>query len=315
MTSATIREAAKRLLSGEVVAFPTETVFGLGASGSSDEAVEKIYQLKGRPSYNPLIFHVSSLNMAQKVGDIPAKYIPFLKQFWPGPLTVVLPRNPEAIVAERATAGLNTIAIRMPAHPTAHTLIKTCGIPIVAPSANKSGYVSPTRPEHVSEAFGSSVFILNEGPLPQNGLESTIIDLCAEAPTILRPGTITATELSSWFGQQISFSSTVTAIKAPGQLKKHYAPACSVTLNVTTPNPFHALLDFNQQFTPSTCDLYLDLSPQGHLDEAAFHLYDYMRKLDKLAAEKNVPHINVAPIPLEGIGAAINERLLRASTK
>jgi L-threonylcarbamoyladenylate synthase len=304
-----INIAVIKLLSGEPVAFPTETVYGLGADCTNDQAVEKIFSLKGRPSFNPLIIHVANLDNALKYGEFNRSALRLAQAFWPGPLTLVVPLRPGTHVSQRVTAGLETIAIRVPNHPIALELLHLYPNPIAAPSANKSGYVSPTKYEHVRNEFHPDVFII-PGDQSCIGLESTIVDCSEEDIAILRPGFITKTDIENFLDISVSEKSSVEAIKAPGQLKHHYSPSLPVRLNASSIFPNEALLTFGQGNL--TAEVMLNLSPSGNLDEAAANLFDFLRTLDK--ANSNITQIAVTHIPNTGVGLAINERLQRAAT-
>lgn len=304
-----INIAITTLLSGEPVAFPTETVYGLGADCTNDQAVEKIFLLKGRPSFNPLIIHVLNLDTALKYGEFNRSALRLAQSFWPGPLTLVVPLRPGNKISQRVTAGLETIAIRVPNHPVALELLRRYPNPIAAPSANKSGYVSPTKHEHVRNEFHDDVFII-PGDQSCIGLESTIVDCSDEEVAILRPGFITKTDIENFLDMPVSEKSSTEAIKAPGQLKHHYSPSLPVRLNASSTFPNEALLTFGSN--ELTSDVMLNLSPTGNLDEAATNLFDFLRALDKTTS--NINQIAVAAIPNIGVGLAINERLQRAAT-
>jgi L-threonylcarbamoyladenylate synthase len=303
-----INTAIKKLLSGDVIAFPTETVYGLGADCTNDRAVEKIFALKGRPSFNPLIIHVSNLDHALKYGEFNASALRLAQTFWPGPLTLVVPLRSNNSISPRVTAGLNTIAIRVPEHPIALTLLDQYPNPIAAPSANKSGYISPTKYEHVFDEFQNEVFII-PGDQSCIGLESTIVDCSKESVTILRPGSITKNDIENFLGVYVAEKSSTEVINAPGQLKHHYSPLLPVRLNATTISQNEALLTFGNAML--TAQAMLNLSPSGNLDEAAANLFDFLRALDK--TNDFISQIAVSPIPNTGVGMAINERLNRAA--
>lgn len=303
-----INIAVTKLLNGEPVAFPTETVYGLGADCTKDQAVEKIFSLKGRPSFNPLIIHVLNLDTALKYGEFNRSALRLAQYFWPGPLTLVVPLRPGTNISNRVTARLDTIAIRVPNHPIALELLHRYPNPIAAPSANKSGYVSPTKYEHVRSEFHDDVFII-PGDQSCIGLESTIVDCSEEDIVILRPGFITKTNIEKFLGLSVSEKSSTEAIKAPGQLKHHYSPSLPVRLNATTVFPDEALLTFGSCELKS--DVILNLSPSGNLEEAATNLFDFLRALDK--TNSNIAQIAVTSIPNIGVGVAINERLQRAA--
>jgi L-threonylcarbamoyladenylate synthase len=303
-----INTAIKKLLSGDVIAFPTETVYGLGADCTNDHAVKKIFTLKGRPSFNPLIIHVASLDHALKYGEFNRSALQLAQSFWPGPLTLVVPLRPNNSISSHVTAGLTTIAIRVPHHPIALKLLDQYPHPIAAPSANKSGYVSPTKYEHVSDEFENKVFII-PGDQSCIGLESTIVDCSEETIAILRPGSITKNDIENFLGVPVSEKSSTEAIKAPGQLKHHYSPLLPVRLNATSISSNEALLTFGKNNL--TAEVMLNLSPAGNLDETAANLFDFLRALDKL--NTSISQIAVSPIPNIGVGMAINERLTRAA--
>lgn len=303
-----INTAIAKLLNGDVVAFPTETVYGLGADCTNDQAVEKIFSLKGRPSFNPLIIHVSNLDHALKYGEFNRLALRLAQSFWPGPLTLVVPLRPNNPISPRVTAGLSTIAIRVPKHPIAQQLLDQYPNPIAAPSANKSGYVSPTKYQHVYDEFKDDIFIV-PGDQSYIGLESTIVDCSTEDISILRPGSITLNEIEHFLCISVSEKSSTDAIKAPGQLKHHYSPSLPVRLNAANVFPHEGLLAFGE--TTLTTDVMLNLSPKGSLNEAAANLFDFLRILDK---SKSITQIAISPIPRIGVGKAINERLTRAAT-
>lgn len=310
MNNVLILKAARVLKDGGVVAIPSETVYGLGAICDNDPAVQKIFKLKGRPSFNPLIIHVESVEQAMLYGDFDARSIALAQHFWPGPLTMVVPRREGSNISTFVTAGLNTIAIRCPAHPTFRSLIQAVGTPIAAPSANISGYVSPTRHEHVQAEFGDRIMILN-GDKSVIGLESTIVDCSLDTLKILRPGSITSLDIKTALNQNVLLHNTLEqgAIKAPGQLKHHYSPRAAIRLNVHSIEKDEALLNFGHSGLNSSVEL--NLSTTASLEEAAANLFDFLRHLDNLGC----PKVAVAPIPNQGIGIAINERLSRAAIK
>ena len=307
-SEATLETAAEALRQGKLVVFPTETVYGLGADATNEHAVRKIFAAKGRPAHNPLISHVSDLETLEKIAVASNTVRLLAKAFWPGPLTLVLPKSPDGPVGPLATAGLDTIAVRMPAHPTALSLLRKFGGPVVAPSANVSGQVSPTRAEHVQLTDETYVsMILDAGPC-EVGLESTIINLVEDVPMLLRPGGITKEQIEDVIGPVREGPATSDTPSAPGQLASHYAPHSHVRLNADAPAPGEAYLGFGQA-CPSEAEHALNLSPTGDLAEAAANLYDYLRKLDGLGCDV----IAVAPIPNTGLGKAINDRLTRAA--
>ena len=305
-----IKKAASIIQNGGLVSFPTETVYGLGANACSQSACLKIFQVKGRPSNNPLIVHVASLQDAKNIvqfNDDAEK----LASLWPGPLTLVLPKKGNAELAECVTAGLNTVAIRIPADLIALSLIRESGCPIAAPSANKSGTLSSTSYEHVRKNFGDEIFILNSNGNITYGLESTIIDLTSSVPTILRFGFITPDVLEKLLGKKIEIASKLSEIKAPGMLLKHYAPKTKVRLNADALQTSEVGLNFgNSQLGGAGS---MNLSASGDVIEAAANLFDYLHSLDEFCLKNKINSIAVATIPNTGIGLAINDRLSRAA--
>jgi L-threonylcarbamoyladenylate synthase len=307
-TPADIGTAAAILAQGGLVAFPTETVFGLGADAHNPQAVASIYAAKGRPSFNPLIVHVADVAMAQRYVHWTDTAQQVAQAFWPGPLTLVLPMRDDAGLAPAVTAGLPSVAIRVPRHPIAQTVLRSLGRGIAAPSANPSGKISPTQAEHVIQGLDGKIDAVIATSLCDEGLESTILSLL-ETPTILRPGTITQTQLANVLGtppdhQSVTADGDSSAdIQAPGQLLSHYAPNGVVRLNATTWQDDEKRLGFGDV----ACDL--NLSPKGDLREAAANLFTMLHQIDKLAGDK----IAVSPIPQTGLGLAINDRLMRAA--
>jgi len=309
-TPETIAEAAKLLRSGRLVAFPTETVYGLGADATDGRAVARLFAAKGRPRFNPLIVHVEDRAAAERVGVFNRLARRLAEAFWPGPLTLVVPRRPDCPVSELATAGLETVAIRVPAHPVARALIAAAGRPIVAPSANKSGHVSATTAAHVMDDLGSEVaLVLDDGP-SRHGVESTVVDASGERALLLRPGAVTAEALADILGVQLAASSDAgQRPSSPGQLASHYAPRARVRLNVRHADADEALLAFGAD-VPSHTGPMINLSPSGDLVEAAANLFAALRDLDRTG----VAAIAVMPVPNVGLGAAINDRLRRAAS-
>ena len=308
---AAIADAARLIRAGELVAFPTETVYGLGGDATNERAVAKIFEAKGRPQFNPLISHVLDTDEAARLvqwNEIAGK---LAARFWPGPLTLVLPRAKNSPIALLATAGLDTAAIRAPAHPMAQALIRAAGRPIAAPSANRSGAVSPTRAEHVAESLGARVKLILDGGPCEVGLESTVLDLTTATPTLLRPGGATREAIEAVIGP-IALSDALpsgdAARKSPGQLDSHYAPGRPVRLNATSVAGDEALLAFGPR-PPAGARQVLNLSPDGDLTEAAANLFAHLRALDRPANTR----IAVMPIPQTGLGLAINDRLRRAA--
>ena len=317
----TIQEAAKLIKSGRLVAFPTETVYGLGANALDGAAVAQIFEAKGRPSFNPLISHIADIKDVEALAEMNDQARTIAEHFWPGPLTLILPRKKDCPVSELVTAGLKTIAIRMPAHKTARSLIKTAGTPICAPSANKSGTLSPTAPAHVAESLGGAIDLIVADGSCEIGLESTVVDLTGNAPIIVRPGSITAEDLFNALEQDITYDLDPTEKpKSPGQLLKHYAPNTPVRLNAIDLEPGEALLAFGSikfmglkgggaaQNLPDTA--IRNLSENQDLHEAASNLFRMMRELDRPEHKA----IAVMQIPDQGLGIAINDRLKRAAS-
>ena len=305
-------EAAARLIrEGELVAFPTETVYGLGADATNERAVAKIFEAKGRPHFNPLISHVLDADEAQRLVRWNATAQKLAERFWPGPLTLVLPRAENSPIALLATAGLDTAAIRAPAHTMVQALIRAAGRPIAAPSANRSGSVSPTRAEHVAQSLGNRVKLILDGGPCEVGLESTVLDLTTSTPTLLRPGGATREAIEAVIGP-IALSDALpsgdAARKSPGQLPSHYAPARPVRLNATSVASNESLLAFGPR-PPAGARSVLNLSPDGDLTEAAANLFAMLRALD----QPEVACIAVMSIPETGLGLAINDRLRRAA--
>jgi L-threonylcarbamoyladenylate synthase len=310
-TASSIEDAARLLRKGGLVAFPTETVYGLGGDATDERAVAAIFEAKGRPRFNPLIAHVLGAADAQRFVRWSATAERLADAFWPGPLTFVLPRAERSPIALLATAGLDTVAIRAPAHPVAQALIRAAGLPLAAPSANRSGAVSPTRAEHVAESLGERVsLILDGGPCPV-GVESTVLDLTGATPVLLRPGGATREAIEAVVGR-IALSDALPAGDAarssPGQLESHYAPSRPLRLEATTVSADEGLLAFGPH-PPAGAMVTCNLSPTGDLAEAAANLFAHMRALDR----PEVGRIAVMPVPHTGLGLAINDRLRRAA--
>jgi L-threonylcarbamoyladenylate synthase len=300
--SSDIDEAVAALAAGRLVAFPTETVYGLGADSTSDGAVARVYEAKGRPVFNPLIAHVPDLEAAERLVQLTDSARRLARAFWPGPLTLVLPRAPDCRVSLLASAGLDTLAVRIPDHPLALSLLRAVGRPLVAPSANPSGQLSPTTAQHVREALGDKVALVLDGGPCRVGIESTVIDLSGRRPALLRPGGVAAEAVEAILG--LLAAPGEGPIRSPGQLESHYAPDAPVRLNATEARAGEALLAFGP--LPSSA---LNLSPAGDVVEAAANLFSYLRRLDR----PGVAAIAVMPIPEQGLGRAINDRLRRAA--
>lgn len=307
-----IKKAAEILRAGGLVGMPTETVYGLAANARDGEAVARIFEAKGRPSFNPLIVHVNSVEDAQEIADFNALELDLADRFWPGPLTMILKRKENSGLSDLVSAGLPTVAVRVPAHKTARALIKACGFPLAAPSANKSGALSPTTPQMVAQSLSSAVDMILADGVCAVGLESTVVDCSGDVPMILRPGGITAEQLGAEYyaGDEI---------KSPGQLLKHYAPDTSVRLNAVDVRKGEALLSFGSikfmgvQGGGAASDLpdgsLRHLSEQGDLYEAAANLFKMLKDLDRPKHKA----IAVMAIPEMGVGFAINDRLRRAA--
>ena len=305
----TIAAAARVLSGGGLVAFPTETVYGLGADATNGEAVARLYAAKGRPRFNPLISHLPDAKAALALArfDDNAKLLAGV--FWPGPLTLVLPKADGCPVSELATAGLDTIAVRVPDHAIARDLLKAFGKPVVAPSANRSGHVSPTTAQHVLSDLSGRIDLIVDGGATSVGVESTIVS-CAGAPTLLRPGGVPRDAIERVLGYPLADvqASSDEAPLAPGMLASHYAPKTPLRLNAPSAQPGEALLAFGAD-APRAAHV-LNLSQTGDLVEAAANLFAHLRALDCLGARG----IAVMPIPDHDLGEAINDRLARAAT-
>jgi len=300
-----LEQAAAILRAGGLVAFPTETVYGLGADATNDTAVARIFEAKGRPRFNPLIVHVASGEAAQDIARFGEVAKPLAFHFWPGPLTLVLPMRPGA-VAPLVSAGLDSVAVRVPAHPVAQALLAAVGGPVAAPSANPSGKVSPTRAAHVLEGLGGRIAAVIDGGACTVGVESTIVLADDSAPRLLRPGGVAVEEIEAVLGRALPLGGETTSPSAPGQLASHYAPEAAVRLNAARPETGELWLGFG------ACDgADLNLSPGGDLVEAAANLFHMFRNLDARATKGQ--RIAVAPIPETGLGRAINDRLRRAA--
>ena len=297
-----IVRAAELLRRGQLVALPTETVYGLAGRADSEGAIAAIYRTKGRPDFNPLIVHVASLDQAERLAVFDGRARALAAQFWPGPLTMVLPLRNDANVAPAVTAGLSTIALRMPAHPAMRAVLDRTGLPLAAPSANRSGGVSPTRAEHVLASFGDAAPPVIDGGPCEQGLESTIIALREDSTwQVLRPGPVSAAQIASVVGD--AATSVGSKIEAPGQLASHYSPAKPMRLDADSAGEDEFMIGFGS--APGHCSL----SECGDLAQAAARLYACLHE----AADSELPRIAVAPVPREGVGEAINDRLRRAA--
>lgn len=300
-----IAEAAARLRAGQLVAFPTETVYGLGADATSADAVLSIYETKGRPRFNPLIVHVADLAMAETLGVFPPLARDLANRFWPGPLSLVVPLRPGHGLADIATAGLDTVALRVPDHPVALSLLAATGRPLAAPSANPSGKLSPTTAEQVRRGFAGAVPVLDGGPCTA-GVESTILAIDGDRLVQLRAGALSRDAIEAFAGRPVEQAAADAEISAPGMLLSHYAPAAGMRLD-TLPQPGEAWLAFGpaQAFDGPARNLSL----AGDLHEAARNLFSMLHELDATGASI----IAVSPIPETGLGEAINDRLRRAA--
>jgi L-threonylcarbamoyladenylate synthase len=313
--AASVAEAARVLAAGGLVAFPTETVYGLGADATNGRAVARLYEAKGRPAFNPLIAHVVDRTAAQALAHFNADAERLAAAFWPGPLTLVLPKAADCPVADLATAGLDTIAVRVPDHKVAHDILNAFGKPIVAPSANRSGHVSPTKAEHVQADLSGRIDLIVDGGATPVGVESTIV-ACLGEPVLLRPGGVPRAAIERALGHKLADAAAETsgdedAPLAPGMLASHYAPRTRLRLAVSHVEPGEALLAFGPALAEGAerSKKMLNLSMRGDLVEAAANLFSHLRALDAAGGSA----IAVMPVPNEGLGEAINDRLARAA--
>ena len=302
MTPEDMAQAVSVLHHGGLIGLPTETVYGLAADAANGEAVARIYEAKGRPSFNPLIAHVADVEMAQREGIFRPEALKLVETHWPGPLTVVVDIAPTGTVCDLARAGLSSIALRMPAHALAVELIKAFGGPLVAPSANPSGKISPTTLDHVMADMGDKLDLIFQGGKAAAGIESTIIDARGDRPALLRLGSLDPAWIEEVWPGLIRPQLTPDAPQSPGQLLRHYAPRARLRLNAKMPEPGEAYLGFGAGKAT------LNLSERGDLYEAAANLFSMLRTLDE-----TYDRIAVAPIPTEGLGEGINDRLTRAA--
>lgn len=303
-----IRQAAKALARGDIVAFPTETVYGLGANALDATAVAKVFAAKERPRFNPLIVHVLGLAEAEAYAVFSPTARKLAEAFWPGPLSLVLRKRAGCPIAELVTAGLDTIALRAPAHPVARSFLADSGLPIAAPSANRSGRISPTIAAHVEAELGDiPAMILDGGPCPL-GLESTVVSVVGPTPALLRLGALPREAIESVLGQKLASAKSDGPVASPGQLATHYAPNTPLRLGATTVRRNEALLAFGRD-VPGGALAAINLSTSGDLQEAAARLFGALRELDQAGASV----IAVMPIPAHGLGEAINDRLQRAA--
>jgi L-threonylcarbamoyladenylate synthase len=314
-SDAAVAAAARCLAEGGLVGFPTETVYGLGADATNPAAIARLYQAKGRPAFNPLIAHVGDLVAARRIGVFDAEATALAEAFWPGPLTLVLPRTNGCAVADLATAGLDTVAIRVPAHPLARKILRAFSGPVAAPSANLSGRVSPTTAAHVFSDLAGRIDLIVDGGAVAVGVESTIVG-CFDAPMLLRPGGLPRGEIERLLGRPLMQppndpGSDTGQPLAPGMLTSHYAPRTPVRLDVVSVEAGEALLAFGDDVVPGVAatTAKMNLSARGDLNEAAANLFGYLRALDLQSARA----IAVMPVPHHGLGEAINDRLRRAA--
>jgi L-threonylcarbamoyladenylate synthase len=312
---AAVATAARCLAEGGLVAFPTETVYGLGADAANPAAIARLYQAKGRPAFNPLIAHVGDLQAGMRIARFDATATALADAFWPGPLTLVLPKTRDCAVADLATAGLDTVAVRIPAHPVARAILCAFGGPVVAPSANLSGHVSPTTSEHVHSDLTGRIDLIVDGGAVAVGVESTIVG-CFDAPMLLRPGGLPRGDIERVLGRALvqppqDADNDTGQPLAPGMLASHYAPRTPVRLNAERIEAGEALLAFGPGIVAGmdASNAVMNLSARGDLPEAAANLFGYLRALDT----KEARAIAVMPVPHHGLGEAINDRLRRAA--
>jgi len=303
-----LKKAKKNIENNIPIGFPTETVYGLASNAYSDKSVKKIFKLKKRPSYNPLIVHFNGIKNLKKDVVYNSSFIKLYKAFCPGPITFVLKKKKDSKISELVSAGKKTIAVRIPEHKVARKLLKILKFPLAAPSANISSKLSPTCANDVVDEFGSKIKFVLDGGQCKIGLESTIIDLTGK-PILLRQGAITAQKISNILGKKILINKKTKIIKSPGQLKLHYSPGIPVLMNKKNPKKDGALITIGKKFKDSKN--HFNISKSGNLSEAANNLYKIMRKIKK----KNFKSISVCKIPNFGLGLAINDRLKKASNK
>ena len=303
----TITCAAQALRDGKVIAFPTETVYGLGADATNATAVAQVFEIKGRPRFNPLIVHVEDLDAAKAqvvFGDEAEK---LANAFWPGPLSLVLPKKPESTICDLVSAGMDTLAVRVPQHPIAQELLREAACPVAAPSANKAGRISPTTAEHVRDELGDDPKIILDGDFSAIGLESTVVGFSDGKAVLMRPGGVSRNDIERVLGYELAMGGSASKPLSPGQLESHYAPNAAIRLNATSVAPDEAVLAFGS-IDPETSGPKINLSPDGNLREAAIRFFAALRELDATGCKR----IAVVTIPNEGLGEAINDRLKRA---
>lgn len=307
-TNDNLERAAAALRQGELVAFPTETVYGLGADASNGIAVAAIFELKGRPRFNPLIVHVRDRQSAEKLAYFNEAADRLASAFWPGALTLVAKKRLPSPLSDLVSAGLDSVALRVPNHSIAQSLLGMSDRPLAAPSANRSGQISPTTAAHVDADFDDPDLLIVDGGATTLGLESTVVDIISEPATLLRPGAITRAEIETILGRPLAVKRSGEAPRSPGLLERHYAPRTELVLGTTEPGPEDVVLAFGPagELPPGS----INLSPSGDLKEAAATLFNALRTLDACGAAR----IAVMPIPTQGLGEAINDRLRRAAT-
>jgi L-threonylcarbamoyladenylate synthase len=314
---AAVASAAHCLQQGGLVAFPTETVYGLGADAANAPAIARLYEAKGRPSFNPLIAHVGDVKAGRRIARFDSTAMRLAEAFWPGPLTLVLPRTSDCTVADLATAGLDTVAVRVPGHPLARAILRAFAGPVVAPSANLSGHVSPTTAAHVYSDLAGRIDLIVDGGAVTVGVESTIVG-CFDTPMLLRPGGLPRSEIERVLGHRLArppedADNETGQPLAPGMLASHYAPRTPVRLNALRVEAGEALLAFGPASVPGadTATAVMNLSERGDVAEAAANLFGHLRALDA----KGTRIIAVMPVPAHGLGEAINDRLRRAAVR
>ncbi|MDP6786151.1 MAG: L-threonylcarbamoyladenylate synthase [Rhodospirillales bacterium] len=308
-TDQAVAEAAALIGAGSLVAFPTETVYGLGADATSDNAVAAVFAAKDRPDFNPLIVHFADAQAVSRTVAFDQRADALARAFWPGALTLVLPRGPDNPISLLASSGLDTLAVRVPDHPMGQALLEAAGCPIAAPSANRSGAVSPTMADHVAASLGDRVTLILDGGPCRVGIESTVIDLTAATPVLLRPGGIAADAIAAKVGPLAAPETVTGPARSPGMIGRHYAPGTPLRLDARGPRPGEALLAFGPDAPTQAPGRILNLSPAGDVVEAAANLFAMMHALDATGATA----IAVMAVPETGLGCAINDRLRRAA--
>ncbi len=306
-----LEQAAQIILAGGLVSFPTETVYGLGADALNSSAVQKVFAVKGRPSNNPLIIHAHSYSMITKLVHVCPEAKRLAKRYWPGSLTLILPKIHSAPIPSNVSAGTDHLAVRIPSYAPTLELIERCGRPLVGPSANRSGKVTATTPQHVLDDFDGTIDAVLDGGQCEKGLESTIVAFEEGQFRLLRPGAITTESIYLETGVKIDFESSTTQILSPGTLSRHYSTDSPIRLDVNSVQPGEAFIGFGN--TPEPSDF--NLSATGNLEEAAMNLFTILREADQWVKDRNLDRIAVAPIPSIGLGITINDRLNRAAMR